>query len=88
MGHSSNSPNLGVGALTVSNIAIVEDVAKALDLEVHLKIFQWNDPDPQYINDSAVEVVRLRAALDWLGALEGRVLEKDPLGTRQISKSA
>ncbi len=34
------------------------------------------------------EVVRLRAALDWLGALEGRVLEKDPLGTRQISKSA
>ena len=34
------------------------------------------------------EVVRLRSALDWLGALEGRILEKDPLGTRQISKSA
>jgi uroporphyrin-III C-methyltransferase len=28
------------------------------------------------------EVVRLRAALDWLGALEGRVLTPDPLGTR------
>ncbi|EJN03945.1 uroporphyrinogen-III C-methyltransferase [Phyllobacterium sp. YR531] len=28
------------------------------------------------------QVVRLRSALDWLGALEGRVLEKDPLGTR------
>ena len=34
------------------------------------------------------EVVRLRSALDWLGALEGRILQKDPLGTRQISKSA
>ncbi|MEP1207326.1 MAG: uroporphyrinogen-III C-methyltransferase [Rhizobiaceae bacterium] len=34
------------------------------------------------------EVVRLRSALDWLGAIEGRILEKDPLGTRQISKSA
>jgi uroporphyrin-III C-methyltransferase len=28
------------------------------------------------------EVVRLRAALDWLGALDGRVLVPDPLGTR------
>jgi uroporphyrin-III C-methyltransferase len=26
------------------------------------------------------EVVRLRAALDWLGAAEGRTLEADPLG--------
>src|SRR5689334_12256188 len=29
------------------------------------------------------EVVRLRAALDWLGALDGRVLTPDPLGTRR-----
>jgi uroporphyrin-III C-methyltransferase len=28
------------------------------------------------------EVVRLRAALDWLGAIEGRVLTPDPLGIR------
>jgi uroporphyrin-III C-methyltransferase len=28
------------------------------------------------------EVVRLRAGLDWLGALSGRVLDADPLGTR------
>lgn len=34
------------------------------------------------------EVVKLRSALDWLGALEGRVLEKDPLGNRNVSKSA
>ncbi len=29
------------------------------------------------------EVVHLRAGLDWLGALDGRVLEPDPLGTRR-----
>ncbi len=29
------------------------------------------------------EVVRLRASLDWLGALAGRVLVSDPLGTRR-----
>jgi uroporphyrin-III C-methyltransferase len=29
------------------------------------------------------QVVRLRAALDWLGAAEGRVLVPDPLGTRR-----
>lgn len=28
------------------------------------------------------QVVRLRAGLDWLGALAGRVLQADPLGTR------
>ncbi len=34
------------------------------------------------------EVVRLRAALDWLGALEGRRLVADPLGTRRQGVSA
>ncbi len=34
------------------------------------------------------EVVRLRAGLDWLGALAGRALVADPLGGRAPSKSA
>jgi uroporphyrin-III C-methyltransferase len=34
------------------------------------------------------EIVRLRAALDWLGAMNGRVLTADPLGTRERSASA
>ncbi len=29
------------------------------------------------------EIVRLRAALDWLGAMDGRVLKPDPLGLRR-----
>lgn len=34
------------------------------------------------------EVVRLRAGLDWLGALSGRMLDPDPLGLKQKSLSA
>jgi uroporphyrin-III C-methyltransferase len=34
------------------------------------------------------EVVRLRAALDWLGALDGRRLAADPLGRGRRSESA
>lgn len=34
------------------------------------------------------EVVRLRAALDWAGALAGRKLTADPLGTRAKQESA
>jgi len=29
------------------------------------------------------EIVRLRAALDWLGAIDGRMLQPDPLGHRR-----
>jgi len=34
------------------------------------------------------EVVRLRSALDWMGAMEGRILEADPLGMRHVSQTA
>ncbi|MBW9062259.1 uroporphyrinogen-III C-methyltransferase [Rhizobium herbae] len=34
------------------------------------------------------EVVRLRSALDWLGALEGRVLNADPLSSRAFKDPA
>jgi uroporphyrin-III C-methyltransferase len=33
------------------------------------------------------EVVRLRAGLDWLGALTGRILVSDPLGTRRTRET-
>jgi uroporphyrin-III C-methyltransferase len=33
------------------------------------------------------EAVRLRAGLDWLSALSGRVLEADPLGTRRVREA-
>jgi uroporphyrin-III C-methyltransferase len=33
------------------------------------------------------EVVRLRSGLDWLGALAGRRLDPDPLGTRLVDNA-
>jgi uroporphyrin-III C-methyltransferase len=33
------------------------------------------------------QAVTLRAGLDWLGAIEGRVLDPDPLGSRQRSEA-
>jgi uroporphyrin-III C-methyltransferase len=33
------------------------------------------------------EVVRLRAAMDWMGALQGRRLEADPLGLRRRDRT-
>lgn len=48
-----------------------------------------NDAEAQKMEPPAIvvlgEVVRLRSALDWMGALEGRILEKDPLNSRTQS---
>jgi len=33
------------------------------------------------------QVVRLRAGLDWLGALSGRALDPDPLGRQRVSEA-
>lgn len=59
--HSCNSANLGVGALTISNIVLIEKVAKRLSISVHFKVFQWDDPEKDYIIQENVEIIRLRA---------------------------
>ena len=45
------------------------------------------DVAAQFIEPPAMvvigEVVRLRAGLDWAGALAGKILDADPLGTRR-----
>ena len=47
--HSAVSDNLGVGALTVSQIAIVEKVAAEIGVGVRFVILGWRDPRPSYI---------------------------------------
>ena len=47
--HSAVSDNLGVGALTVSQIAIVEKVAAEIGIRVRFVILGWRDPRPSYI---------------------------------------
>lgn len=59
--HSANSENLGVGALTVSNIAIVEKVAADLKIDVSFVILCWRDSGPMQIVQDNVSVFQMRA---------------------------
>ncbi len=59
--HSANSDNLGIGALTVSNIAIVESAAKALGIPVAFDIFCWRDPGAMQINRPNVRIMQMGA---------------------------
>ncbi|MEL7489220.1 MAG: polysaccharide pyruvyl transferase family protein [Pseudomonadota bacterium] len=59
--HSMNSDNLGVGALTIGNMAIVEDAARNVGLKPKFKVIGWDDPKPPYFRRDDIEVVGLRA---------------------------
>ena len=55
-----NSDNLGVGALTLSNIAILRDVAQAQGRRAHFLILGWRDPRPWYFESDDIENIPLR----------------------------
>ncbi len=55
-----NSSNLGVGALTLANIAIVEEAAKNAGITPKFLILGWSDPNPNYLKMDNVEIVGLR----------------------------
>ena len=59
--HSVNSDNLGIGALTAAHIAIVESVAREVGVSVQFVIVGWRDPRPSYVEQSNVDVTRMRA---------------------------
>ncbi len=54
--HSANSGNLGVGALTVSNIAIVTALLKESGCEPHFTILGARDPEPNYVVGDNISV--------------------------------
>lgn len=58
--HSMHSGNLGVGALTVSNIEIVERAARRLGIVPRFIVVGWQDKLPRYQAHPEVEVVGLR----------------------------
>jgi polysaccharide pyruvyl transferase WcaK-like protein len=58
--HSGNSDNLGVGALTVAQIAIVESVAADLGVPVRFLTLGWRDPRPSYVTGTNVEIANFR----------------------------
>lgn len=58
--HSAGSPNLGVGALSVAQIAIAEAVAAETDQPVRFVILGWKSAYPSYIDAPNVEIVGMR----------------------------
>lgn len=67
--HSTRSDNLGVGALTASQVAILRDAAKSLDRALEITVIDWKDARTPYITGSDLRVIDL----------DGRFL-KDPRG--------
>ena len=57
LGHSSNSDNLGVGALTASQVAILRDAAREADLDLHIVIMDWKDPRAPYVTGDDIEII-------------------------------
>lgn len=57
--HSTRSDNLGVGALTASQVAILRRIARDLGREIEITIFDWKDPRKSYVTGPDVRVVDL-----------------------------
>lgn len=54
--HSTRSDNLGVGALTVSEVAIIRDIARDLNHPIHITVMDWKDPRAPYVTGDDVTV--------------------------------
>ena len=55
--HSINSSNLGLGALTASNINIIRDQLQRFNAEAKFVIIAWPDPNEHYIIDESIQFI-------------------------------
>lgn len=62
MWHSVASGNLGVGALTVSQVAIVEAAAARLGIEAEFRVLGWKESEGIYLSAPNIRPGRLRSA--------------------------
>lgn len=60
VGHSTNSDNLGVGALTVSQVDILRGIAQRTGLPLKIRVIDWQDPRPPYVGGPDIEIMRIR----------------------------
>lgn len=67
--HSTRSDNLGVGALTVAQVAILREVAQTLGRPIAITVLDWKDARTPYISGPDIRII----------GLDGRFL-KDPRG--------
>jgi len=59
--HSLNSDNLGIGALTASQIAIIDELALSIGLTVRYKVIGWRNSGEPFMTRADVAAVPLRA---------------------------
>ena len=64
--HSTRSGNLGVGALTVSNMAIAREVALSCDVEPHFTVLGFRDAGTGPAIDFGAEVAQHDIDFRWL----------------------
>ncbi|TDQ78505.1 uroporphyrinogen-III C-methyltransferase [Dongia mobilis] len=76
-GRSATTPVAVVARATTADQAVLETTLSRAAAEVEAAGIE---PPAMVV---VGEVVRLRAAMDWMGALQGRRLEPDPLGLRR-----
>jgi len=57
--HSTRSDNLGVGALTVAEVAILREVASRLGRKLELLVFDWYGGRAPYVHGDDIEIYEL-----------------------------
>ena len=57
--HSTRSDNLGVGALTVSEVEILRQIARDIDRPVAITVLDWKDARTPYVTGPDIRVVDL-----------------------------
>jgi len=83
IGHDSRNPNLGVGALTVSDVEVIRRIARRQDLDVTITILIGRSTQPSCISgdDLTERVVRpLRKPFDFFLAMRNSDLVIDISG--------
>jgi len=57
--YSSNSDNLGVGALTVGQIDVLRGIARATGIEIAVTLFDWVSARPAYVEGPDITIQHL-----------------------------
>ena len=77
MWHSMNSDNLGVGALTISHMAILDDIGDTLGVDLNYVVLGWTDPRPPYMTAPNLRVDAFRTRDFVTGGLWKRIRRCD-----------
>jgi polysaccharide pyruvyl transferase WcaK-like protein len=60
IGHSSRSDNLGVGALTVSEVVILRAIAQDIGRAIEITLLEWDDPRTPYVTGPDIRSVGMK----------------------------